>query len=127
VTNFANPATLFWNFDNPTNSEFQINLCSHPSRSTHLTLTCLLPSKFVSFIACLGICCDICVAVQSKLEGVHEEQMNLSISLNEINQAIEEYCSMMVILMSSLISCVTSVVLGFAMMVSLLTCRKMTN
>ncbi|KAM0892949.1 hypothetical protein ACQ4PT_025426 [Festuca glaucescens] len=43
----------------------------------------------------LRVCCDICVVVQSKLEGVHEEQINLSISLNEINQAMEEYCSMM--------------------------------
>jgi len=65
--------------------------------------------------------------VQSKLEGVHEEQIKLSIRLNELNESIEEYCSMMVILMSSLVSCVTSVVLGFAMMVSLFMCREITN
>ena len=73
------------------------------------------------------LCFDVCVAVQSKLEGVHEEQIELSIRLNELNESIEECRNMMVILVSSLVSCLTSVVLGFAMTVSLFMCREITN
>ena len=73
------------------------------------------------------LCFDVCVAVLSKLEGVHEEQIKLSIRLNELNESIEECRNMMVILVSSLVSCLTSVVLGFAMTVSLFMCREITN
>uniref|UniRef100_A0A0D9XZN5 Uncharacterized protein n=1 Tax=Leersia perrieri TaxID=77586 RepID=A0A0D9XZN5_9ORYZ len=54
---------------------------------------------------------------ESKLEGDHEDQIKLSIRLNELNESIEEYCSMMVVLMSILVSCVTSLVLGFAIII----------
>lgn len=57
--------------------------------------------------------------MQSKLDGVHEEQIVLSKRLNELNEFSKEYSNMMVILLPSLVSCVTSVVLGFAMMVAL--------
>ena len=47
--------------------------------------------------------------------------------MNELNEFSEEYRDMMVILLPSLVSCVTSVVLGFAMMVALFMCREITN